>query len=616
MIYFNIAAFALIIFLIKYNSHDKRRSFLQLRIISADRLDKIKPAVYVIICAFALFSRVFYFPGVPAGVNQDEAMAAINAKALLTYGSDFTGLKFPVYLPAWGSSQMNILESILMMPSVGIFGMNAFAIRLPMLLVSLASAALIYDFTGRLFGCKGTAAACAFIIAVNPWHIMLSRWGLESNLFPACLLFAFYFLYRGAVEKKPYMLYISMFVWGVSMYAYGIAYFATPFILAVCVVYFVKNKYIGFRQVVICALVYFAVSLPIFLMMFVNYFKLQSFMFGFMTIPYFPNAVRMNDMIINSGDIVGQARNNFLYIIRNIMQYPDVPWNFIPEFGTYYIFSLPLVIYGYIKMPKNGVAGFIIKLWLAASFLTGIIINTAGTNQINILFMPVIILCAIGLKEIIQAGNEGGGVAHGVAHSVTRYVDGVGSAGKKQAGKGVADVRLAGNDSTVEGHASKGLADVRLAGVLPVAAYVVAFILFLLAYHGKLDGFSAYGFYKGFGESVAAADRSGGGSVYITTRTQHENSAQVSEVLTLFHCDIDSRYYRGEAPEDASLNSPYRNVPYAERYKYVKFTETPEYDVSSAYVFNVGGDGAFFPDAEFDITVYGEFATATRKTQD
>ena len=555
MLYFNIFAFTLIFLIILYSANNRQYALLQIKIMDADFFTRVKPYIFIFICALALFSRLYEFPNLPIGINQDEAMAAVNAKALLTYGQDLSGLSFPVYLPAWGTSQMNLLESLLMMPVISVLGMNALSTRLPMLLASLASIAVVYGFVKRLFG-DGAAFACVFFISINPWHIMLSRWGLESNLFPVCVLCGFYFMYRGATENKPSFLCISMLFWGASMYAYGIAYFATPFILFISVVYLLKYRLVAFKTAAICFFIYVVISFPIFLMMIVNYFKLPSISLGFLTIPYFPDAERMNDVIFGSGGLADQARNNFLYFIRNLFQYPDVPWNLIPEFGTLYIFSIPLVLYGFMKLKSGSASDFFIKLWLAAALLTGMIINTAGTNQINILFIPLIILCSIALNEIFQSGKM-----------INR--------------------------------------DICVIDLMPFAVYIIAFVLFMTTYAGKMPGYQQYRFYDGFGESVIAADQSDGERLYITSWTQHEYAAHVSEILTLYHCDIDSRYYRGI--------TAHGEIPYSEKYQYVKFTQTPEYDASAVYVINAGGDGYLFPDTEFDITGFGEYAVAKRK---
>lgn len=41
---------------------------------------------------------------------------------------------------------------------------------------------------------KSTGLWAMLLLSVCPWHIMMSRWGLESNLAPGFLLFGLTFL--------------------------------------------------------------------------------------------------------------------------------------------------------------------------------------------------------------------------------------------------------------------------------------------------------------------------------------------------------------------------------------------------------------------------------------
>ena len=54
-------------------------------------------------------------------------------------------------------------------------------------------------------------------------------------------------------------------------------------------------------------------------------------------------------------------------------------------------------------------------------------------------------------------------------------------------------------------------------------------------------------------------------------------------------------------------------IPYAEKYLYVRFTDIPAYEASTAYVFNSGGESHCFPSMEFNIANFGNFAVAKRK---
>ena len=83
----------------------------------------------------------------------------------------------PVFLVAWGSGQ-NALLSYLMMPFIAIFGLTTFSIRLPMAIIGGISLGIFYCLLKRMTN-KKVAIIGLIFLAICPWHIMKSRWGLE-----------------------------------------------------------------------------------------------------------------------------------------------------------------------------------------------------------------------------------------------------------------------------------------------------------------------------------------------------------------------------------------------------------------------------------------------------
>ena len=161
-------------------------------------------AAMFLIAALALFARIYQFGRIPGDINQDEAFAGYEAFSLLVSGKDSHGYSFPVYLTAWGSG-MNALNSYLMIPFIALFGLRTWVIRLPQLIVGSLSIPVAYLTMKRLCDVK-TALFSAFFLAIAPWHIMLSRWGLESNLAPGFLLFGFFFFLKGLDNSRFFML--------------------------------------------------------------------------------------------------------------------------------------------------------------------------------------------------------------------------------------------------------------------------------------------------------------------------------------------------------------------------------------------------------------------------
>ena len=159
---------------------------------------ELNPGVYrlflIAAVVLAIAVRVYQFGTIPGGFNQDGAMAAVDAKALADYGTARFGMRFPVHLTAWGYGQMSSLLSYLMAPLIKLFGLNPVVARLPQLIISLLGLLTLYFFSRDAFG--KTAALVIFAFgAINPWHILQSRWALDCNLYPHFFLFGVYFLH-------------------------------------------------------------------------------------------------------------------------------------------------------------------------------------------------------------------------------------------------------------------------------------------------------------------------------------------------------------------------------------------------------------------------------------
>ena len=296
------------------------------------------------VALIAIFVRTWQFGTIPYGFNQDEAMAALEGFSLSEHGTDHYGMSMPVYFTAWISSQMNVLLSYIMVPFFKLFGPSVFVARLPLLLFSLLSLYVVFRFSYKIFD-KYAALAILFIVAINPWQIMMSRWALEANLFPHLLLYGCYLLYLG-LEKKRYT-YLSMLVFGVAMYSYGISYYLVPLLLLILCIYLLCTKSIKWYDTLICIGIYALVAWPIFAMMAVNYFKWETIELPFLTIPFFEYGQRMGDILFFSEDIYNQFIQNFNYTIDKVfLQSGDLPWNSIPEIGPLYFIAIPLFCLG------------------------------------------------------------------------------------------------------------------------------------------------------------------------------------------------------------------------------------------------------------------------------
>lgn len=166
---------------------------------------KIKLLLIIILAAGLGFFRISQ---VPPALNWDEAAIGWNAKTIWEMHVDEFGTRWPISFRSFGDYKAP-LYIYLTAPVVGIFGSHEISIRLVSILAGITSVGLMYVLGG---------ATSAILLAVSPWHILLSRPALEANL---ALMFVLggIWLFRLSL-KKPFLLILASFSFILSMYSY------------------------------------------------------------------------------------------------------------------------------------------------------------------------------------------------------------------------------------------------------------------------------------------------------------------------------------------------------------------------------------------------------------
>ncbi len=143
--------------------------------------------ILVAITACAAFLRLYHFGQSPPGLNQDEAVNAWNAWCLLKTGHDMTGASWPVFYSHAIGDNRTTLYSYALLPFQAIGGLGVWTTRLPNAVAGIACVPLLYGVGARLFG-RGTGLIAALLLALDPWALFMSRWGIEGGLCPLLAL--------------------------------------------------------------------------------------------------------------------------------------------------------------------------------------------------------------------------------------------------------------------------------------------------------------------------------------------------------------------------------------------------------------------------------------------
>lgn len=355
--------------------------------------------LFVLILLAGIAARVIRFGAVPGDINQDEAFAGYEAYSLLKYGMDTAGYNYPVYLTAWGSG-MNALESYLMLPFIALFGLKVWVIRLPQVIAAVLSLPAAYFLVRRLADRKA-AILSMLMLAICPWHIILSRWGLESNLTPAFLLFGLLFFVKGL--EKPKYLMLSAFMYGLSLYCYATYWIYTPFIILFQVIYCLAMKKIRFdRYLVFSAVILAVMAAPLILFLLINYGLMDEIRTPYFSIPRI--------LYMRNGELSFDEKAKKLELLRDIFVYQTDRniWNSPTKYGLFYYISMPFALTGLgycllkiIRCAKEKAfcPEALLLVQLAVSLPQCILIK-ANATKINILFIPLVLLTAMGIYAL------------------------------------------------------------------------------------------------------------------------------------------------------------------------------------------------------------------------
>lgn len=217
--------------------------------------------ILILILIVAAFLRLFKLGSFPVSLTWDETALGYNAFSLLKTGRDEYGKLLPLALKSFGDYKP-ALYSYLAIPSVLVFGLNEFAVRLPSALFGILSVFLVYKFSFLFFKDKTKALFISFALALMPWHINFSRGAWESNVALFFILLGIYCFLR--LKEKIKFLYFSALSFGAAVLTYQGGKMMVPLIILGLLIFFFDNlKKINKKHLLFSVLVLFILSLPI-----------------------------------------------------------------------------------------------------------------------------------------------------------------------------------------------------------------------------------------------------------------------------------------------------------------------------------------------------------------
>ena len=209
-----------------------------------------------IILLLAISLRFFQLGSNPPSLTWDEVAWGYNAYALGINGKDEFGRFLPYdYLESFGDFKPPVYAYLDILP-IKIFGLTEFAVRFPSALFGVLTIFLTYFLVKRIFFKSKNKELYALLtselLAISPWHILLSRAAFEANIATFFLVFGVYSALKGIQDKSKFLI-LSSLSFAFSIYTFNTSRIVAPLLVLMLLIIF-RKKLMSIKKISLATL--------------------------------------------------------------------------------------------------------------------------------------------------------------------------------------------------------------------------------------------------------------------------------------------------------------------------------------------------------------------------
>ncbi len=334
---------------------------------------------FIIVVSFAL--RFYKVTEVPPALNWDEVSIGYNAYSILKTGKDEWGEFLPVHFKAYGEYKLPI-QIYTSIPGIAIFGLNELGVRITPVVYGTLTVLLLFFLGKALFQNSAVGLIAAFLLAISPWHIQLTRASFESSFSVFWVVMGIWFLVKSFSNRLWFI--FAMIPFAISVFTYNSTRIFTPlFLFTILIIY--RKTLFKYKKALIISLVLFIVLLiPLTPYLLSgersSRYKLVSITDDPGLIPRI-NENRGHSTLLQPLPRLVHNKITYVafYITRNYLAHftpgflfltgaPHKQHN-VQNMGELYLFQLPLVLLGlYLLLKRKNQMGIILP-WLLIAFI-------------------------------------------------------------------------------------------------------------------------------------------------------------------------------------------------------------------------------------------------------
>ncbi|MBI2028365.1 MAG: glycosyltransferase family 39 protein [Candidatus Levybacteria bacterium] len=180
--------------------------------------------------------RFYQLDKVPNGLHIDEAINGVNGYFLLKTGKDSNNSKLPFQTEVFGDYNPTGYAYLTILP-IKLFGLNEFSTRFPGAFLGSLTILACYLLTFSIFRNKKVGLLSAFLFAVNPWHIVLSRSSEETLVSLFFVVSGFALVILSFENQKLKLLIPGILLLAVSYFVYFTPRVFVPLVFLAILIY-------------------------------------------------------------------------------------------------------------------------------------------------------------------------------------------------------------------------------------------------------------------------------------------------------------------------------------------------------------------------------------------
>lgn len=380
--------------------------------------------ILLIIFALASFLRFYNLDHFPSGFHIDEASLGYNGYSLLLTGKDENNKPFPLYVDMFGDNRPSGYHYLTVLP-IKFLGLTEIATRFPGAIFGSLTVFAVYLLALTVFKEKKIGWLSSLLLAISPWHIILSRASSEAVVAIFFIILGITLVFKSLENEERLILFSGTILLVASFFFYHTPRVFVPLLFLSFLIFLFprwRKSELSYRVGLICSfmLVSFSAWCLIFAIAGGTGRFSQVNIFGFPETKLVMEEQIREDGIGKTGIITTRFFHNkivnySLTFIKNYFDYfggeflfikGGLPlWYKVPNMGLFYLIELPFLLLGVILLATRKNKIFKLPLvWLFLSPLTAAVTvdDIPNINRALVMLPAVELITAFGIFGVLN----------------------------------------------------------------------------------------------------------------------------------------------------------------------------------------------------------------------